>query len=203
MSEVKEEITIVGFVIRETGNKVNETLSKYNLFCTFKLRSGSHSDWWTERRLAEITRRLITKIYLTRIWSLILKDLKMILICHELNVQRSSKNICQRRFENCKQHFYDGNVLLPWFLVLKWLIFICKYDAHDKITKVLLKLSQNIVAFQKRILLSWLKKKVFGESNQAVFNPLHIKLLDYRRIHQWNMPGNLKQMIKEESKWNP
>jgi hypothetical protein len=84
---------------------------------------------------------------------------------------------------------------------LKWLIFNCKYDAHDKNHKGLVESFSKYCAISKASLVELIEEKKYSENQTKQYLTLSYKLLlGVQTDSPIKYSKELKQMIKEETK---
>ena len=201
MSEVKEEITVSGFVIRETGNKVNETRKANTIYSVLsnceevtiqiderKEIGGNHlpidyEDLSNKDMVFDI-KGLENDFELPRIKCA--KEFKEFFVRDDLKTVNST-------FMMAMFYFLDS--------YLKWLIFNCKYDAHDKNHKGLVETFSKYCGISKANLVELIEEKKYSENQTKQYLSLSHKLLyGLQADSPVKYAKELKQMIKEESK---
>ncbi len=201
MSEVKEEITIVGFVIRETGNKVNETRKANTIYSVLsnceavaiqiderKEIGGNHLpidyEDLSHKDMVFDIKGLENDFDLPRIKCA--KEFKEYFVRDDLKTVNST-------FMMAMFYFLDS--------YLKWLIFICKYDAHDKNHKGLVETFSKYCGISKAHLVELIEEKKYSENQTKQYLTLsHNLLFGLQADSPVKYARELKQMIKEESK---
>ena len=201
MSEVKEEITVSGFVIRETGNKANET-RKANTIYSVLSNCEEVAIQIDERK--EIGGNHLPIDYEDLSNKDMVFDIKGLENDFEL-----PRIKCAKEFKEffVRDHLKTVNVTFMmamfYFLdsYLKWLIFNCKYDAHDKNHKGLVEIFSKYCGISKTNLVELIEEKKYSENQTKQYLTLSHKLLfGLQADSPVKYAKELKQMIKEEDK---
>jgi len=201
MSEVKEEITVSGFVTREKGGNANEIRKANSIYSVLsncedvaiqiderKEIGGNHlpidyEDLSNKDMVFDI-KGLENDFDLPRIKCA--KEFKEYFVRDDLKTVNST-------FMMAMFYFLDS--------YLKWLIFNCKYDAHDKNHKGLVETFAKYCGISKANLVDLIEEKKYSENQTKQYLSLSHKLLyGLQADSPVKYAKELKQMIKEESK---
>lgn len=201
MSEIKEEITISGFVTRETGNKTGEIRKANSIYSVLsncediaiqiderKEIGGNHlpidyEDLFNKDMVFDI-KGLENDFELPRIKCA--KEFKEFFVRDDLKTVNST-------FMMAMFYFLDS--------YLKWLIFNCKYDAHDKNHKGLVETFSKYCSISKATLIELIEEKKYSEKQTRQYLSLSHKLLSgIQTDSPVKYAKELKLMLKEESK---
>lgn len=201
ISEVKDEITVSGFVTRENGSNTRETRKANSIFSVLsncedvsiqiderKEIGGNHlpidyEDLANKDMVFDIT-GLENDFDLPRIKCA--KEFKEFFVRDDLKTVNST-------FMMAMFYILDS--------YLKWLIFNCKYDAHDKNHKGLVETFSKYCGISKATFIELIEEKKYSESQTRQYLTLSHKLLYGLQVDSTvKYAKELKQMIKEESK---
>ncbi len=199
VSEVKEEIIVSGFITREKGSNKNET-RKANAIYSVLSSCDEISIQVDERK--EIGGNHLP-IFPEDIGELLF-DIHGLENDFELPIIKYS--------EDFKEYFVKDNLktvnttfmmAMFYFLdsYLKWLLFKCKYDAHDKNHKGLIETFSKYCGISKANLIELVEEKKFSENQIKEYLILSHKLLHGIQVDSpVKYVKELKLMIKEELK---
>ena len=199
VSDVKEEVVVSGFVTREKGNKGNES-RKANAIYSVLSTCDEISIQIDERK--EIGGNHLP-IFPEDIGELLF-DIHGLDNDFELPVIKYS--------EDFKEYFVKDNLktvnatfmmAMFYFLdsYLKWLIFNCKYDAHDKNHKGLVETFSKYCGISKANLVELVEEKKYSENQVKQYLILSHNLLHGIQVDSpVKYAKELKLMLKEESK---
>jgi hypothetical protein len=199
VSEVKEEVVVSGFVTREKGNNRNES-RKANTIYSVLSTSDEISIQIDERK--EIGGNHLP-IFPEDIGELLF-DIHGLENDFELPAIKYS--------EDFKEYFVRDNLktvntafmmAMFYFLdsYLKWLIFKCKYDAHDKSHKGLIETFAKYCSISKANLVELVEERKYSENQIKQYLTLSHNLLHGIQVDSpVKYAKELKLMIKEETK---
>lgn len=201
LSDVKDEIIISGFITREFGNNRNETRKANSIYSVLsncenifiqiderKEIGGNHLpidfEDLSHKDLVFDIKGLENDFELPRIKCA--NELK------EYFVQDNLKTV-NSTFMMVMFYFLDS--------YLKWLIFSCKYDAHDKNHKALVESFSKYCGTSKANLVDLIEEKKYSENQTKQYLTLSYKLLiGIQTDSPIKYLKELKQIIKEEAK---
>lgn len=199
ISEVKEEVVVSGFVTREKGSNRNEPRKANAIYSVLSI-CDEISIQIDERK--EIGSNHIP-IFPEDIGELLF-DIHGLENDFELPVIKYS--------EDFKEYFVRDNLktvnttfmmAMFYFLdsYLKWLIFKCKYDVHDKNHKGLVETFSKYCGISKATLVELVEEKKYSENQVKQYLTLSHNLLHGVQVDSpVKYAKELKLMIKEETK---
>jgi hypothetical protein len=199
VSDVKEELVVSGFITREKGRNVNEP-RKANAIYSVLSTCDEISIQIDERK--EIGGNHLP-IFPEDIGELLF-DIHGLENDFELPVIKYS--------EDFKEYFVKDNLntvnttfmmAMFYFLdsYLKWLIFNCKYDTHDKNHKGLVETFSKYCGISKANLVDLVEERKYSENQVKQYLTLSHNLLHGIQVNSpVKYAKELKLMIKEESK---
>lgn len=197
LSEVKEEIVISGFVIRETGSKVNETRKANSIYSVLS-NCEEVAIQIDERK--EIGGNHLPIDY---------EDIgELVFDIHGLDKDYEFPRIkCSNEF---KEYFRKENVrtvevtmMMAMFYFfdayLKWLIFVCVYDEHDKNQKGLVGSLAELCEVSKSRLVEIAELTKHSEEQSKEYLTLSHSLFKGLQLHSAvKYSKYLKKLIKDE-----
>lgn len=198
ISEVKEELIISGFVIREVGNNISEK-RKANAIYSVLSNCEEITIQIDERK--EIGGNHLP-IYPEDIGYLLF-DIHGLDNDFELPVIKYSEDF-KEYFVRDDLKTVNATFLMAMFYFLdtylKWLIFNCKYDAHDKNHKGLVESFAKFCSVSKSSIIEIVEDKKFSENQSKQYLYLSNKLFrGLQTESQIKYAKELKQLIKDEA----
>ena len=199
VSEVKEEITVSGFVTREKGSNTREIRKADSIYSVLsncedlsiqiderKEIGGNHlpidfEDLSNKDMIFDI-KGIENDFELPRIKCA--KEFREFFVRDDLKTVNST-------FMMAMFYFLDS--------YLKWLIFNCKYDAHDKNHKGLVETFSKYCHLSKANLIELIEEKKYSENQIKQYLSLSHKLLFGLQVESTvKYAKELKKIIKEE-----
>jgi len=199
LSEVKEEIIISGFVTREAGNNKSE-LRKANSIFSVLSNCEDVSIQIDERK--EIGGNHLP-IVPENIGELLF-DIHGLDNDFDLPVIKYSENL-KEYFVRDDSKTVNATFMMAMFYFLdaylKWLIFRCRYDVHDKNHKGLVETFSKYCGTTKSELVEIIEDKKYSENQVKTYLTLSHKLLKGIQVDSpVKYARELSQMIREEIK---
>lgn len=201
ISEVKDEVIISGFVTRETGNKKSET-RKANAIYSVLSACEEISIQIDERK--EIGGNHLPIDFEDLVNKDMVFDIKGLENDFELPRIKCAKDFKEYFVRDDLKTVNTTFMMAMFYLLdsyLKWLIFRCKYDAHDKNHKGLVDSFSKYCGISKANLTEIVEDKKYSENQIKQYVTLSFKLLQGIQIDSpIKYAKELKFMIKEEIK---
>lgn len=201
LSEVKEEIIISGYVTRENGSNIKETRKASSIFSVLS-NCENISIQVDERK--EIGGNHFPIDYEDLANKDMVFDIKGIENDFELPRIKCAKEF-KEFFVRDDLKTVNSTFLMAMFYFLdsylKWLIFNCKFDTHDKNHKGLVETFSKYCGISKSNLIELIEEKKYSENQTKQYLSLsHNLLIGLQVDSSVKYAKELKQMLKEETK---